>query len=77
MQFIAMIEKTIGEIFDETVEKYPDNDALVYVEGPRYTYRKFKGIVDTVAKGLMHLGVKKGDHVAVWAYNVPEWVILQ
>ena len=72
-----MIEKTIGEIFDETVEKYPDNDALVYVEGPRYTYRKFKGIVDTVAKGLMHLGVKKGDHVAVWAYNVPEWVILQ
>jgi len=77
MQFIAMIEKTIGEIFDETVEKYPDNDALVYVEGPRYTYREFKGIVDTVAKGLMHLGVKKGDHVAVWAYNVPEWVILQ
>ncbi len=72
-----MIEKTIGEIFDETAEKYPDNDALVYVDGPRYTYRELKNIVDTVAKGLLHLGVKKGDHVAVWAYNVPEWAILQ
>lgn len=72
-----MIEKTIGQIFDETVERYPDNDALIYLDGPRYTYREFKHIVDTVAKGLLHLGVKKGDHVAVWAYNVPEWVILQ
>jgi fatty-acyl-CoA synthase len=30
-----------------------------------------------VAKGLLKLGVKKGDHVSIWAYNVPEWVILQ
>jgi len=25
----------------------------------------------------MALGVKRGDHIAVWAYNVPEWVLLQ
>ncbi len=72
-----MIEKTLGQVLDETAEKYPDNDALVYVDGPRYTYKEFKEIVDKVAKGLIKLGVKKGDHVAVWAYNVPEWVILQ
>ena len=72
-----MIEKTIGEILDETAAKYPDNDALVYVDGPRYTYREFKEIVEKVAKGLMAMGIKKGDHVAVWGYNVPEWVILQ
>ena len=72
-----MIEKTLGQVLDETAKKYPDNDALVYLDGPRYTYREFKEIVDKVAKGLLKLGVKKGDHVAVWAYNVPEWVILQ
>ena len=72
-----MIEKTIGQILDETAEKYPDNDALVYLDGPRYKYKEFKEICDNMAKGLMNLGVKKGDHVAVWGYNVPEWVILQ
>lgn len=72
-----MIEKTLGQVFNETAMKYPNNEALVYLDGPRYTYKEFKEIVDTTAKGLIKLGVKKGDHVAVWAYNVPEWVILQ
>jgi len=72
-----MIEKTLGQILDETAENYPNNDALVYLDGPRYTYKEFKEIVDKIAKGLIKLGVKKGDHVAVWAYNVPEWVMLQ
>ncbi len=72
-----MIEKTIGQILDETAEKYPDNDALVYLDGPRYTYKEFKDVCDRLAKGLIRLGIKKGDHVAVWGYNVPEWVMLQ
>ena len=72
-----MIEKTIGQVLDETAERYPSNDALVYLDGIRYTYREFREIVNQAAKGLLKLGVRKGDHVAVWAYNVPEWVILQ
>ena len=72
-----MIEKTLGQVLNETAMKYPNKEALVYLDGPRYTYKEFKEIVDTTAKGLIKLGVKKGDHVAVWAYNVPEWVILQ
>ena len=72
-----MIEKTIGQILDETAKKYPQNNALVYVDGPKYTYREFTEMCDKVAKGLMQLGVKKGNHVAVWAYNVPEWAFLQ
>jgi len=72
-----MIEKTLGQVLDETAKKYPKNDALVYLDGPRYTYKEFKEIVDKVARGLVALGVKNQDHVAVWATNVPEWVILQ
>jgi fatty-acyl-CoA synthase len=73
-----MIEKTIGDIVDETAERYPDNDALVYVNrGLRLSYKEFKDKVDNIAKSLMALGIKRGDHIAVWAYNVPEWVYLQ
>ncbi len=74
----SMLDKTIGDILDETSGKYPDKDALVYVDrGLRYSYKDFRDRCNSLAKGLMALGVKKGEHVAVWAYNVPEWVILQ
>ncbi|MBS3748518.1 MAG: AMP-binding protein [Candidatus Thermoplasmatota archaeon] len=73
-----VIEKTIGDIVDETAKKYPTNDALVYVDrGLRLNYKEFKDKVDMLAKSLMALGIKRGDHIAVWAYNVPEWVYLQ
>lgn len=73
-----MISKTIGEILDETAERYPENDALVYVDrNLRYSYREFNKKCDEVAKALMALGIEKGDHIAVWAYNIPEWVFLQ
>jgi fatty-acyl-CoA synthase len=73
-----MIEKTIGEIVDETAEKFPNNDALVYVDrGLRLSYKEFKDKVDKLAKSLMTLGINRGDHIAVWTYNVPEWVFLQ
>ena len=58
--------------------KYPDNDAIVYADRDyRQTWREFCDTVDRVAKGLMALGVKKGEKVAVWATNVPHWVTLQ
>jgi len=69
---------TIGQIFDRTVEKYPDNPAVVYVDRDfRLTYRQFATYVDETAKGLMALGIKKGEKVGIWATNVPYWVILQ
>ncbi len=69
---------TIGQIFDRTVEKYPDNPAVVYVDRDfRLTYRHLATYVDETAKGLMALGIKKGEKVGIWATNVPYWVILQ
>lgn len=74
----ALRELTLGQLLDEAVEKWPDTEAVVYVDRDfRLTYREFGALVDTVAKGLMALGVKKGDKVAVWANNVPYWVTLQ
>lgn len=71
-------EVTLGTILDETVSKYPDNDFIVYVDRDfRLTYRQFADVVDEVAMGLMALGVEKGEKVAIWATNVPFWVVLQ
>ncbi|RII26717.1 MAG: AMP-binding protein [Geobacter sp.] len=72
------MEITIGGLLDHMAEKHPLNEALVYGErGIRYTYREFNEVCRQVAKGLLKLGIRKGDNVAIWAYNVPEWVILQ
>jgi fatty-acyl-CoA synthase len=71
-------EITLGDLLDETVAKYGDHDALVYVDRDfRLTYRQFNDLVDELAKGLMALGVTKGEKVAVWATNIPFWVTLQ
>lgn len=69
---------TIGGLLDHIAITYPENDGLVYPERKiRYSYKQFNNVCRQVAKGLLKLGIKKGDHVAIWADNVPEWVILQ
>lgn len=68
-------EETIGEFFERQVEAYPDNDFLVYPDrGLRFTYSEFNDRVDMLAKGLLHIGIKKGDHIGIWAKNVPDWL---
>ena len=55
-----------------------DHDALVFPAlGLRVSYREFSRQVDEAARGLLALGIKHGEHVAIWATNVPEWVVLQ
>ncbi len=69
---------TMGALLEDITSRFPDNDALVYPDrGLRLSYREFNALCDRVAKGLLSLGIKKGDHLAIWATNVPEWVVLQ
>ena len=60
----------------------PGKEALVYNYPEigldlRLTYCQYKHEVDRLAKGLLALGIEKGEHVAVWATNIPEWVFLE
>ena len=69
---------TTGEMLSRIVEKYPDNEAIVSnFQDIRLTYREFLVEVEKVARGLMALGIKKGDRVAIWAMNYAEWTIVQ
>lgn len=73
-----LLNITIGDLLDKTAKEYPQNDALVYTDRPtRYTYQQLQGVINQAAKGLMKLGIKKGEHIAIWATNVPEWPIIQ
>jgi fatty-acyl-CoA synthase len=68
----------IGELLTQLAKTYPENDALVYPDRElRYNFLELNKIASTVAKGLLRLGINKGDRVALWASNVPEWIILQ
>ncbi len=69
-------EITLGDLLDEMTEKYPEHDCVIYNDRPfRKSYREFRDLVNLVAKGFIKLGIKKGDHVAVWATNYPEWML--
>jgi long-chain acyl-CoA synthetase len=57
-----------------TAEKYPDNIAIVYFDRA-ITYRELESDVDKFATALADLGVKKGDKVALFLANMPQFVI--
>ncbi|MDA8442704.1 MAG: AMP-binding protein [Peptococcaceae bacterium] len=74
----SALNVTIGELLDEVSNRLPDKEAMVYADRPvRYTYRELQQAAEQVAKALIGLGIKKGDMVALWAPNVPEWILLQ
>lgn len=69
---------TIPQVLARTAGRFGSHDALVYPElGLRISYNEFADIVHRTAKGLLAIGIGKGDHVAIWSTNLPEWPILQ
>ena len=65
---------TIGQLLHETTEHYPQNDALIF-QNESYTYTALLREAQLHAKGLLALGVKKGDHVAIWANDRPRTIL--
>ena len=70
------IEKTLGQIINGLARDIPERTAIEYTTR-KYTrtWRELDEDTDKVAKGLISLGVKKGDKVAIWATNIPEWLL--
>ncbi len=71
-----LIDATFSDVLDTMAKKYPDQYAFKYptLDYTR-TYEQFRRDVDECAAALISLGVKAGDHVAVWATNVPQWFV--
>ena len=82
---LPLLEISIGDLLDRRAEEIPTQEAIVYSCYPefggaldiRLTYLEYRERVDAIARGLLALGLNKGDHIAVWAINLPEWPLLE
>ena len=67
---------TVGGLLEDVATQYPDRLAFKFPStGYERTWKEFNEETTRVAKGFMKMGIQKGDHVAIWANNCPEWVI--
>lgn len=72
---MPFIEDTLGTVLENVVANDPDREFMVYPDRDlRFTYKEFDERVNTLAKGLLAIGIGKGDHVGIWAKNVPDWL---
>ncbi len=70
--------RTVGDVLDEVALKFPEKEALVDLsQGKRYPYNELLVLVNQTAKGFLKLGLKQGDHLALWSPNRWEWTITQ
>jgi long-chain acyl-CoA synthetase len=64
---------TIGKIFDLTVKRYPNKEAVYDVrKNVRYTYKEWSLQVNRLADAFLKEGVKKGDRVSTFLFNTEE-----
>jgi len=68
---------TMGDLLDQKANELLGHDALIYpTDNTRYSYSEFTDMCNKIARGMIAMGIKKGDHVAIWATNCPEWIIV-
>ncbi len=73
---MKVVRKTVPQMIEEISQENPQAEALIATEaGQRYTYTLLAWETDRVAQGFLATGVVRGDRVALWAPNIPEWII--
>lgn len=73
-----LIDKTIGSYFNAIADTWPNEEALVVRhQDIRWTYRDYQEQIDKLTTGLLQLGIRAGDRVAIWAPNCVEWCLTQ
>src|ERR671926_184232 len=74
----AYLDVKVGELLARLAKDYPQQEALIYPERRlRYDFSQLEWLARQTARGLLSLGIERGERVALWATNVPEWVVLQ
>ncbi|HUI99924.1 MAG TPA: AMP-binding protein [Usitatibacter sp.] len=70
--------QTIGEALDEAAATWGEREALVVRhQNVRWTYAQLKQRAESLAAGLLSLGLQPGDRVGIWAPNCSEWTATQ
>ncbi|MGB1648574.1 MAG: AMP-binding protein [Cycloclasticus sp.] len=75
---VPLVGKTIGNVFDETANRFPNKTALISRhQHIRWSYQEYKEQVDAFAAGLIELGLKPGERIGIWSQNKAEWAVVQ
>ncbi len=75
---LPLLSEHISERLRNITAKYPNNTALISNhQGIQWTYEEFNAKVESIAKGLIALGLQKGDRVGIYSPNKAEWTVLQ
>ena len=73
-----LLGETIGENFDRAVAQWDDRPALIVrQQGVRWSYAELSAKVDSMAAGLLALGLEPGERIGIWSPNNAEWVVTQ
>ncbi len=67
-------EVSLSEILKQTAKAHPQKTAIAFVER-EFAYRELDTLSDHFAAALTGLGVAKGDRVALYLPNIPQFVI--
>jgi len=73
-----LLGRTIPEHFRHVAEKFRSREAVVSIhQSRRLTYADLSSSIDHLARGLLGMGIRKGDRVGIWSTNNIEWLLLQ
>ncbi|RJR41026.1 MAG: AMP-binding protein [Desulfobacteraceae bacterium] len=73
-----IVRKAISTAIGDAARRHAEADALIHTDaGVQYNYSLFWWEVGRAAKGMIRLGIERGDRVAIWAVNIPEWIVAQ
>lgn len=74
---MQLFDRTLGDWLEHWATETPDHEYIVYSDrNLRFTWKQFNDRVDCMAKSMLSIGVKRGDHVGIWAQNVPDWLTI-
>jgi len=74
---MQLSDRTLGDWLEHWAKETPDHEYIVYSDrNLRFTWKQFNERVDSLAKSMLSIGVKGGDHVGIWAQNVPDWLTI-
>jgi len=72
---MQLTDRTLGQWLEHWAKETPDKEYIVYSDRDlRFTWKEFNQRVDNMAKGMLAIGLKRGDHIGIWATNVPDWL---
>jgi len=66
---------TLKSIIDYSVKKFAQMPSVSFVDGEPITYSELGKKMEEISILLFSLGLKKGDKVALFSHNMPNWVI--